>query len=426
MGLEFLLCFVLAFVFTGGRSLGDIIHAAKGTTPPRIERARLKAAARPAGSKEPGPFRQYASALWADAWTDAKTHHERTRREKLAGKRPTVGARARRLWRLLVDPVGGPRPEGPDVIDPPAGVVEGWAAGVRRQYPEPPSSREEPPDPWRHAEPVAEPIDPTEPEPAPRRDADGRLLFGDDATDPTGTRACPDCKGEAVKDGQPCSSCVARQQQRNEDDDRSRAGAADHPNSNGGTPMTAATGEVQTYEQHKAEIAAQRAEWRTQLDLATAAAEALAAAKVALNAQAENARALQAAAQSKSDGLSGAGLDGETQAHAGTQVDAVDANRLDAQFEALEEAERDAIEAKQAAEAAMASLDAEESTIDAKYGDAANTVASDLGGNASYLESGGGNGGPPAPAGANRGRSEYLDGPRERPARRDLGDRAVI
>ncbi len=424
--MELILCFLIAFVVTGGRSLGDIIHAAKGTTPPRIERAKLKAAARPAGSKEPSAFQDYWATVWRDAWTDAKAHHERTRAEKQAGARPTVGLRARRVWRLLVDPVGGPRPEGPDVIDPPAGVVEGWAAGVRRQYPEPPSSREEPPDPWRHAEPVAEPIDPTEPEPAPRRDADGRLLFGDDATDPTGTRACPDCKGEAVKDGQPCSSCVARQQQRNEDNDRSRAGAADHPNSNGGTPMTAATGEVQTYEQHKAEIAAQRQEWQTQLDLAAASAEAARAAKAALNAQAEHGRAVAAAARAKADGVAGAGLDGETQAHAGLQADAIDPNALDAQFEALDGIEADAVAAAQRAEAALAALDAEEATIDAKYGDAANTVASDLGGNASYLESGGGNGAPQVPAGANRGWSEYLDGPRERQAPRDLGDHAVI
>lgn len=173
------------------------------------------------------------------------------------------------------------------------------------------------------------------------------------------------------------------------------------PTSDGGSPMTQATGETQTYEQHKAELAAQRQMWQTQLDLAAATEAAMAQAKAALNAQAEQARATAAAAQAKADGVSR--LDGETQAHAGTQVDAADANRLDKQFEALEEIEADAAAAKSAAEAGMASVDAEERNIDARYGDAANTVASDLGGDASYLDSGGGGASPPAAAGGGGG-----------------------
>jgi hypothetical protein len=346
--LEFLLCFALAAFLTGGRSLGDIIHAAKGTTPPRIEKARLKAAARPAGSREPGPFREYMSAVWADAWVDAKAHHERVTAEKRAGNRRTAGQRARRLWRLLVDPVGEPKPA-------PA-------------QPETPQVEEPPPDPWTFSTPAVDPDDPA------RRSDPLRL---DGREEPPAAETATD------RDPEPETSA---------EEDRPPAVAADHPNSNGGTPMTPATGEVQTYELHKAEIAAQRPAWQTQLDLATAAAEAARSAKAALSAQAEHGRALAASAAAKADGVAGAGLDGETVAHAGLQADAIDANELDAQFEALEGIEAAAVAGAQQAEAALAALDAEEATIDAKYGDAANTVASELGGDASYLDSGGGGG----------------------------------
>ncbi len=395
MGLEFLLCFALAAFLTGGRSLGDIIHAVKGTTPPRIERARLKAAARPAGSREPGPFREYASAVWRDAWTDAKAHHERARREKRAGERPTAGERARRLWRLLIDPVGEPRPGGPAVIDPPAGVVEGWADDLRREYPDPPSDREGPPDPWTYSTPAVDPDDPA------RR------------TDPLGlaSRAEVDeaLRGQFERTVRPVETPDNPIPQDDEpEDDEPPPVAAVHPNNNGGTPMTTATGEVQTYEQHKAEIAEQRRGWQTLLDLAAASVASVAQAKSDLNAQADQARALAAAAQAKSDGLAGAGLDVETLSHAGTQADAVDVNKLNDQFEELEQIEADVRADQSRAEAALAALDAEERTIDAKYGDAHATVAADLGGNAAYLESGGG--GTAGPAMAASG-STYLDGP---------------
>jgi hypothetical protein len=162
------------------------------------------------------------------------------------------------------------------------------------------------------------------------------------------------------------------------------------PTTDGGTTMTAPTGEVANYEMHKAELGATRQGFQTQLDLASATLAALASAKAAVSAQAEHARALQAASQNKADGVAAANLDGETQGHAAMQVDAVDANRLDAQFEALEQAEVDAQAFASAAEAGLASVDAEEATIDAKYGDAASTVAAELGGDSSYLQSGGG------------------------------------
>lgn len=168
--------------------------------------------------------------------------------------------------------------------------------------------------------------------------------------------------------------------------------------------MTTATGEVQTYEQHKAEIAEQRRGWQTLLDLAAASVASVAQAKSDLNAQAEQGRALAAAAQAKSDGLAGAGLDVETLSHAGMQADAVDVNKLNDQFEALEQIEADAREDQSRAEAALAALDAEEATIDAKYGDAHATVAADLGGNAGYLESGGGTAGQGQPVPAMAGR----------------------
>jgi hypothetical protein len=67
---------------------------------------------------------------------------------------------------------------------------EGWDRGKAKYRPE------------RSAEPV--------------RTADG-LRFGDDPTDPTGVRLCPECRGSGLRDGAPCPSCVNRQGQRNAD-----------------------------------------------------------------------------------------------------------------------------------------------------------------------------------------------------------------
>lgn len=329
MGLEFLLCFLLAIVITGGRSASDIIHAAKGTTPPRIERARMKAAARPTGpgATTTGPFRLYAATVWADAWADAKAHHDRARTEKKAGIRPTAAQRTKRLWQLVWEPVGERKPDSPSVVAP---IVD-------------------PPDPWTHSQPIA--------------DAEAPVRV-----DPLGLAG-------RIAEPQPKPAASAPDQ---------------IPTANnGGSPVTAPTGEIVNYETHKAELAGTRQEFQTQMELAAAALTAVGAAKAALNAQAEHARQVQAASQAKADSLAGRGLDGETQAHAGLQVDAVDPNRLDAQYEALEEMERDAEASQQAAEAGLAAVDAEEATIDAKYGDAAATVAAELGGDAGYLDSAG-------------------------------------
>lgn len=336
--MELILCFLIAMLVTGGRSMSDIIHAAKGTTPPRIERARLKAQARPAaGRRTPGPFRQYASAVWADAWSDAKAAHVRGRAEKAAGARPTFPQRVRRFGRMLWEPVGEPRLEDAHPSEPvPA------------------------PDPWAYSTPAG---------------------GGDRLSDPLGlagrTNAEPEPPSPAVAPEAPIPDPTP----------------STTPATNGGTTMTAPTGEAADYETHKAELQAARDQWRRQADLAEATTAAVQAAKAAMNEQQEQAREAQAAAQAKSDSLDGANLDGETKAHAAFQAEAVDPNRLNNQYEALEGIERDAVEQRSQAEAALAAVDAEEATIDAKYGDAANTVASELGGNPTYLGSGGPGGG---------------------------------
>src|SRR5688572_12291309 len=98
-------------VMTGGRSASDIIHARRGTTPPHVEKARLRAeTAGRAAPKKPSRrgFRNYWSTLWHDAWNDAEAHHGRARQEKRAGTRPTRAQRMRRLgetiWRGYGDP----------------------------------------------------------------------------------------------------------------------------------------------------------------------------------------------------------------------------------------------------------------------------------------------------------------------------------
>lgn len=346
MGLEFLLCFLLAIVVTGGRSASDIIHAAKGTTPPRVERARLKA--QEPGVKRPSPFAAYWRQMWDDAWSDAKAHHDRSRAEKLAGDRPNLATRLRRLRDLIV------------------------RGQIRLPH------ERQPGEPWIQPPPA--------PDPAPRQPPPAQPAPGPDdaarASDPLNLSGRLD---EEAKAPGPTPADTS---------------PAPEPTSNGGTPMTTATGEVTTYEQHKAELAAQRQDFQEALDLSAATQASVAQAKADLNAQAEHARAMHAAAQNKADSLAAKGLDGETQGHAGTQVDAVDANRLDEQYEALERIEADAQAAAVAAEAGLASVDAEEATIDAKYADAASTVAAELGGDASYLDSGGATSGGSAVAGA--------------------------
>jgi hypothetical protein len=86
--MEFLVCMLLASIITGGRTASNIIHAVKGTTPPHVERARLKAQQKPQ-PKGRSPYadgkprmRDVAAAFWGDALADAIDLHNRRREAK--------------------------------------------------------------------------------------------------------------------------------------------------------------------------------------------------------------------------------------------------------------------------------------------------------------------------------------------------------
>lgn len=169
--MELLVCFLLAIVITGGRSASDIIHAAKGTTPPHLEKARLRAQQRatPVGTPQvldgrpPKPrLRDYASVVWGDAMEDAIRHHDRVKAEKRTRTRPAVRQRLRRLGDLLIRPVGEPRPAAP--VDPdsvvatdPAPMRLNDVMGGPSQTPGPP--RPAPADAGPDPTPVARPAE---------------------------------------------------------------------------------------------------------------------------------------------------------------------------------------------------------------------------------------------------------------------------
>jgi hypothetical protein len=66
-----------------------------------------------------------------------------------------------------------------------------------------------------HGQIPGEVVDITEPQPS--RDDDGDLYFGDDPTDPNGTRLCPTCRGKFFVDGGLCPDCGQRDDARRED-----------------------------------------------------------------------------------------------------------------------------------------------------------------------------------------------------------------
>jgi hypothetical protein len=138
--MEFIVCMILASIFTGGRLGVDMFHAAKGTTPPHVEKARLKAEqqrerdaaklARLKAKNQPRPadgkpgLKDVAAVYWGDAMADAIEAHNRRRDEKLRQRaenetakaenrvpeqvRPTWKQRAARVADLVVN---GPRPQ---------------------------------------------------------------------------------------------------------------------------------------------------------------------------------------------------------------------------------------------------------------------------------------------------------------------------
>lgn len=157
----------------------------------------------------------------------------------------------------------------------------------------------------------------------------------------------------------------------------------------GAPAMTAPTGEVVNYETAVAQLHAQMRDLQSQIDAAQAVVRSTTDAKAAVDQMQETYRQTAEAAQSKLDHEAALNLDSTTLGHAGTQVDSLPPSAVDSMFEHLEQVEAEAKERLAHAETALAATEAELRHLQATYGDAHSTVASNLGGDSRFLDSGG-------------------------------------
>lgn len=163
--------------------------------------------------------------------------------------------------------------------------------------------------------------------------------------------------------------------------------------------MTAPTGESANYEQTEAELVALAETQRQHVDLCQATLTNVQAAKASVDSMQQSYRESSAAAQTMNDGLAAKHLDGVTLGHTGTVADAMPAGEVDTLFAHLEVVEAKAQERLNAAEVALSSTEAALAHLRATYGDAHATVAGNLSGDSSFLDSGAG--WSPAPAQVN-------------------------
>lgn len=366
--MEILVCLLLAAILGGGRIGADIVHAVKGTTPPHLEKARLKAQQQKKTPRERSPYaegkpriKDVAAVYWGDAMADAIKAHNRRRAEKAAQRaeneravaageeptrvRPSLKDRAKRWWRLLIDPVGE-KPESP-------------ATGSTQ-----PSDDEERPGPasdGRH-----------------RRPSDGPVVEPDaGATPSTATEG----------DKMPITTEDAAQRAK---DTRATGETAARATTEGGGGV-APTGEAVNYETALAELDRIEEAQRTHLDSTQVALTKVQEAKAAISDSQANYRPAAEAAGSAHQHLSALNLDAETTAHTGTMVDAMPPNRVDEMFAQLEQMEADAQQQVVNAEAALASTDSARRVIVGKYGDAHSTVQGELAGDSRFLAGSGAN-----------------------------------
>lgn len=217
----------LALLMFLGRLTVDIIATVKGTTPPHVEKAKLKATQQP---RNRSPYadgkprlRDVAAVLWGDALEDAIGSHNRRRAEKAAQRqenesaataqreprrvRPGLGERAKRFGRLLLN---GRQPATKEGVDAAAAVDDALTPpadlppipdGPRIACPDCGSTLEQFPGGWRHKDmpgcpnppkpaPTPSPQPAATPKPTPPRvlppDPDPPIE-GDDMTDPQPT-----------------------------------------------------------------------------------------------------------------------------------------------------------------------------------------------------------------------------------------------
>jgi hypothetical protein len=217
------------------RGVEDIWHTARGGTPPRLAAAKARRSTGAAG--------RYWSTLWDDTFDDMLSKHTARRARRQANPstpRPRGAATqffagwlqdgrraAGRKWESgwtradekRREKATRPRP-GQDTV--PGEVVpnaqDEFMCRSCGKRPAVPSTL------WCSSCTPSQdgggdrPQDGDGPEPHVVPDEDGRtdLRFGDDPTDPTGTKRCPECHGTVLVDGEVCLSCRDRQEQRNQ------------------------------------------------------------------------------------------------------------------------------------------------------------------------------------------------------------------
>lgn len=219
------LSMILAKVVQNG--VVDIAFAMRGKPSPRLE-AR--------GTKRPkGAAYSYFSDLWNDSWDDASAKRRARREGTAVGKsRGAAGAYFANRWRAAWERADEKHANRPPrrslrsglawrmmLIRMASGRAHNWfrraVAPLVNRWDE--RSRPRPDQETVPGEvvPNVEDGDGDEPHVVPTEDGRTDLQFGDDPTDPTGTKTCPECKGGLVLvDGEICSSCKFRQKRRDE------------------------------------------------------------------------------------------------------------------------------------------------------------------------------------------------------------------
>lgn len=402
---------LLASLLTGGRVASDLVHAAKGTTPPHIEKARINAEKKAQQAKATKQRSEYANGkprlkdvaavYWGDAMADTIAAHNRKREEKArqrtenadanaegrpaATVRPSLKDRAKRVWDLLVKPVGESKPaETPADVQAPA------------------------PGPKPATAPKSATGTAPTPTPAPATAGGTGATAKTDPDAETLHWKCYRCgmtrfrfptmaAAQQNLDRHNQGECAARQAENTKrgltPDGYVRPPAtasSNQPNSKGDT-MTAATGEAVNYETAMAQLDAIEAAQREHLEHALAALAKVQGAKQDIADTQATYRPAAEAAGATHESLTALNLDAQTVANTGTMADAMPPNEVDSMFSSLEAMEARIKEQVANAEAALAATANARSVIVAKYGDAHATVQGELSGDSRFLGSGGGN-----------------------------------
>lgn len=147
------------------------------------------------------------------------------------------------------------------------------------------------------------------------------------------------------------------------------------------------TGEVTNLETALADIDQQIAEIRDQLEAAAAARASIEQVEQSVEAMQSTYDMTARAASTALDHEAAMNLDGTTLAHSGTASDAMPVGAVNDLYEQTERTKALIDERTQAAETALAALEAKRAHLIATYADAADTVATNLGGDSRFVGS---------------------------------------